>query len=487
MQKENLTYHGTFEVDGHSFWGQLSLAGSRTQLVMRTEERLIKSDLPATIHGRSHDFKLVSCIQCVGGKFPIEAWGQDGRTSTSWNIQPHQILIGNKHFNPVTDRIRKAWFSTPDIYHLFDDMDSYGIVFRPSPEQVSVIPKTIGNRQVPHGPRPILTYFAGRTELLNAQLAFGKFSVVSSAGPNSSSRGVKIDAKIWIQLEFNEPAELELCLGRIRAIAQFLSIIAGRSQGVEGLHVEKNDADEKPLPIDVYWVLGPRQSEEEQHEPSWHDIPLDGIRWPDEFTRVIEKWFDSDDLKPARARLYSCLDAGSHFTPDRLVAAANLFDLSIGTATEEISRELAQAKQECLRILKAVPCSDDRDGAIQALHRIGSLTLLKKVLTRANILRGHFQMGDLDKILKQAILFRNYFVHGPSDTRFKYEVVEPHRIFLTETLEFVFAAAELIECGWEGRSWHLRPHTGDHWFTRYLSDYDEASRSLLAALDNAKK
>lgn len=487
MQKEDSTYHGTFQVHGHDIWGQIKLAGPQTHLTMRTEECAINPYAPTTIHGRLHDFRLVSCLQCVGGEYPAEAWGQNGATSTSWNIQPHQVLIGPKHFEPTTDRVRKAWFSTPDIYHIFDDMDSYGIVFKPSTQQQSIIPQAIGNRLVPLGPSPVLAYFAGRTSLLTSQLAFGKFNVLSSVGRNASSRGVTIDAKIWLQLEFNEPVDLELCLERIRAIGQFLSIIAGRSQGIERLHIEMDGDDDKSLPIDVHWVLGPRQSEEEQYEPSWHDIPLDGVRRPEEFTKVIQKWFDSDEQKPARARLYSCLEAGSSFTPDRLVAAANLFDLSIGSSPEEISPELAQAKEECLRILRATPRSDDRDGAIQALHRIGSLTLAKKILARAELLRGHFQMADLDKVLKQAILFRNYFVHGSSDTRFKYEVVEPYHVFLTETLEFVFAAADLIECGWAGGIWYSRPHTANHWFTRYLSDYDRASRALLAALDKDKR
>jgi hypothetical protein len=121
-----------------------------------------------------------------------------------------------------------------------------------------------------------------------------------------------------------------------------------------------------------------------------------------------------------------------------------------------------------------------------ALSRIGTQTLMKKVLFRATVLRGHIHLEYLDKVLRQAILCRNYFVHGSDDKRFNYDVVKNYTPFLTETLEFVFAAAELIECGWGAREWRSRPHTGYHWFSRFVSDYPQAYQELLSDLDQAK-
>jgi len=58
--------------------------------------------------------------------------------------------------------------------------------------------------------------------------------------------------------------------------------------------------------------------------------------------------------------------------------------------------------------------------------------------------------------------------------------------FLTETLEFIFAAAELIECGWAGSHWRQRPHTGYHWFSRFFADYENGQKNLLRELERAK-
>lgn len=405
----------------------------------------------------------------------------------SWNIFPHQILIGNSYFDPTVNRIRKVWFSTGDIYKIFDDFDSFGIVFSPSTVEQAVIPKMIGKREIPFGSKPKLAYFAGRTKFLSTQLPFGKFEVLNSTLHSTSSRDARIEAHIWLQLEFEQPTDLKFCLQRVREIGQFLSIVAGRSQGIERLQIEVDGEVNGTLPLDVHWILGPQQSDEEQYMPSWFDMPLDGVRQSEEFASVIQKWFTLDTHKAARVTLYSCLKDGNSFTPYRLVAAANLFDLTSMDSSSAISPELEQAKQECLKILQSAPPSYDRDSAIQGIQRIGSLTLLKKILSRAQVLHGHFLLPDLDKILRQAVLFRNYFVHGPGDTRFKFAIVEPHRIFLTKTLEFVFTAAELIECGWAASSWHSRGHTDHHWFTRYLSDYERASQSLLDALEQKKK
>jgi len=171
---------------------------------------------------------------------------------------------------------------------------------------------------------------------------------------------------------------------------------------------------------------------------------------------------------------------------ENVVAAANLFDLTSSLTPTEVPPELAKVRDECLRAFKDLPRTDERDSAIMALSRIGTQTLMKKVRSRATALQGHFHLKELDGVLRQAILCRNYFVHGSDDKRFNYDAVKSHMPFLTETLEFVFAAAELIECGWAARDWQHRPHTSHHWFRRFISDYPQACQELLSDLDRAK-
>jgi hypothetical protein len=487
MLEEKVGHQGNFQLHGLDVWGELILAGEGTQLILRTEMKTAQSSTPKVIHGQLHDFTVVSCIDCVGDDVPTLSWGGNGKNTSSWNVFPHQVVFGRSYFNPNEDRIRRVWFSTGDIHRIFDDFDSFGTLVSAAGQLEALLPRTIGNRNVPIGPNPSFVYFAGRSILLEASLSFGKLEVQHWPLAQSDSNGARITTQLVIRVEFEHSVNLEECLSKLSSIGQFLSLVAGRAQGIEKVQFEIESRDSKELPLSLYWSLRPQQANGQNLDiPSWRDIPLDGVRRADEFRQVIERWFSSNEHSVARARLHSCREAGNRFDVDRLVAAANLFDHTNALTSNEVPPELAKVRDDCLRALRELPRCDDRNSAIQALTRIGTPTLMKKVLSRAAMLRGHFYLEDLEMVLRQAILCRNYFVHGPSDKRFNYDVVKSHTTFLTEVLEFVFAAAELIECGWVARDWQTRHHTGHHWFSRFISDYSQAKKELLSDLDKAK-
>lgn len=488
MVDEKVRRHGTFRLHGLEVWGELILSGENSQLRLRTEEGPTNWSAPEVMHGRLHDSELVSCIHCVGESTTTRVWDGADQSSRSWSLFPHQVLSGRSYFDPCQDRIGKVWFSTDDIYRIFDDFDSFGILAHPDIQLQSSVPQMIGDRQVPIGPEPHMVYFAGRSKLLGAQLSFGKFEVQHWLSSQSNSQGARITTQIRVQVEFESALTLNDCLGKVASIGQFLSLVAGRAQGIENLQVAVDGRDSHEPPLSVHWSLGPRQiSGQELNTPSWIDMPLDGIRRADEFRQVIERWFSSNEHAVARARLYSCRQSDNQFDIDRLVKAANMFDLANHLTPAKVANDLANVRDKCISALRTLPSSDDRDSAIRELKRIGAPTLTSKVLSRAAMLRGHFHLEDLDKMLRQAVLCRNYFVHGPGDKRFNYAAVQGYTPFLTETLEFVFAAAELIECGWAAGDWRLHPHTGHHWFSRFTSDYRILSQELLSDLKRTKK
>lgn len=483
MLEENVGHHGTFGLHGLEVWGELTFSGANTQLRLRTEGQPAKLSAPEVIYGRLHDFTLVSCVHCVGGRMPTQAWNGAGKSSLSWSVFPHQILRGRSHFNPCQARIRKVWFSTGDIYRIFDDFDSFGTLAGPAIQLQTSLPWMIGDRRVPIGPEPRVVYFAGRCTLLEASLSFGRLEVQHWPLANANSQGARITTQMRVQVEFEPTVSLQECLEKVGSIGQFLSLVAGRSQGIENVQIAADGHDSEESPLSVHWSLAPPQANgQELDTPSWIDMPLDGVRRAGEFKHVVEQWFSSNEHALARARLHSCRAAGNHFDVDRLVAAANMFDLTDAFTPSEIPPSLAKVRDESLRALRALPRSDDRDSAIMALSRIGAPTLMKKVLSRAAVLRGHFDLKDLDKVLRQAIKCRNFFVHGSGDKGFNFTVVQSHKWFLTETLEFVFAAAALIECGWAAGDWRLQNHTGHHWFSRFIADYELSSQDLLSDL-----
>lgn len=488
MLQEKVIHYGTFQLHEFEVSGELNFSGMNTCLKLRTEQELPECRIPGVIYGRLHDFSLVSCVHCVGSDEPTRVNGAKGHMSLSWSVFPHLVLSGQSYFDPEKDRISKVWFSTGDIYRIFDDFDSFGRIVNPSYELHTLLPRTIGDRQIPIGIDARFVYFAGRCTLLEASLPFGKLIVQNFPLTQTDSHGARIAAQIRLQVEFDTPVDIKECLSKVASIGQFLSLVAGRSQSIENVYVEMPGGhDNNDLPLSLYSSIGPQQANGQEIEtPSWHDMPLDGVRRADEFRQVIEAWFNSNKHATARARLYQCRNAGNRYDTDRLIAAANMFDLTNNLPLQEIPYDLESVRKDCIVALKALPRSDDRDSAIMALSRIGAPTLMKKVLFRAEVVRRHFPLDNLDKVLRQAVKSRNYFVHGPGDNGFKHAVVVNYTSFLTDTLEFVFAVAELIECGWIVHDWRFRPRTGHHWFSRFIYDYEQESQDLLLRLEKTK-
>ena len=307
-------YHGTFNLHDVDVWGELTLAGLDTQLRLRTERRPSHPHVPETLHGRLHNLTAISCVKCVVGSMREQLGNHDGLKAWSWTVQPHQVLLGNAHFDPEKDRIRRAWFATTDTCHLFDDADAFCSVWKPTQELLDLLPMTVGERPMPRGPEPRIVFFGGRLDLLDIDLPFGRLNV-SHWPPicDTNTGGARIETKIAIELAFDEPVQLETCLRHVSQINQFFSLVAGRSQELTFLQVESDGNAKDNRPLEVHWLNGPKfDPGPHLHAPHRNDLPLDGVRRAPEFKRVMERWFETHDAHgSARMRLHSCRRIGN--------------------------------------------------------------------------------------------------------------------------------------------------------------------------------
>lgn len=144
--------------------------------------------------------------------------------------------------------------------------------------------------------------------------------------------------------------------------------------------------------------------------------------------------------------------------------------------------ELVEAQTQCRAIFQNL-CGIERDSVMMALGRMGEPSLPKKVLHRVNIVVRHLghKFPELALVAKTAVKCRNYFVHGGSGD-FNYVAIEPLMSFLTDALEFIFAASDLIEAGWDANSWSSKLQGGGHNFTRFRMGYNKNLAELKAAL-----
>jgi hypothetical protein len=274
------------------------------------------------------------------------------------------------------------------------------------------------------------------------------------------------------------------------ALTRFFEMAAGRRQEVQDVCLTTTTPTAEPWQVlDVHWsyavkVAGKSAS---QHKPHPGDVPLDPIHRPDEFSAVLKNWLERESgWRVPRIRYLDCLRKGNRYDTDRLVAAANMFDILPPEALPKSSglpADLEATQAACLELLRKHAAGPDRDSALSALGRMGKFSLTKKVLHRATMIAEGFgpNYSGLSLAASTAVKCRNYFVHG-SSSGFDYAKVEHLTPFLTDALEFVFSASDFIEAGWDASRWNTQSHGWGHNFARFRSGLNAGLNELKQAL-----
>jgi len=226
--------------------------------------------------------------------------------------------------------------------------------------------------------------------------------------------------------------------------------------------------------LNLEWCLSPQGPAESDFPPHRFALPLNPLQRPDECSLVLAGWFARDETwRWPRGRFVEGLQQGRHYSADRLVAAANMFDLlpdSAYSPPETLDPKVGEAVARAKAMFRDLPDSIERSSVLGTLGRLGKLSLPKKLIQRGYIVLSHFgaRLPSLQKVLKAAILCRNHLVHG-SD--FDLDAVDPYIDLMTDSLEFVFIASDLIELGWQAAEWAKGPGSGGHRFADFLHTY----------------
>ena len=113
--------------------------------------------------------------------------------------------------------------------------------------------------------------------------------------------------------------------------------------------------------------------------------------------------------------------------------------------------------------------------------RIGNPSLRDIISHRAGLITAELsqELPEMDLVVRQAVLARNRYVHG-SKGDFDYDKHPGLRIFLIDTLEFIFLASELVDTGWDIKRWASEIGCATHPLSRYLLGYSENPSSVAA-------
>lgn len=480
---------GTYTLPGgQNAVGELQLNGSNTLLKLHSDVALARIDDSSCLKGVAFAGECLTLVDCHS-----PGTGQtnfkDAPTRYHADVFPHHVVIGRRHFEPTQLCISAIHFTTTDLATLFYDFDAFSTVIDAKAIIDVVLHERRQMRPVEAGDWPQVLYFTGKDCVVEVPTAIGKVSVhhrprFNMGGPT----GVFIKNRIVVSIKPDQPVAFYDAVNAMHDVACFLSMAAGRAQGIDHISVTTTEVvDDIPQMLTIHPSYRWKPSDKsKQSEPQPGDVPLDPIQHRAEFDSVLANWIGRHNgWRVARWRYLECLRKANRYGPERLVAAANMFDILPTEAVPDVAempRNLAAARNTCVAILRNHPPGIDRNSALSALGRLGQPSLPKKVAHRILIVESKLggQLPDLLFVGGVAVKCRNFFVHGSSGD-IAFQKLERFVPFLTDALEFIFAASDFIEAGWNAQRWNSEPKGWGHNFARFRGDYSLAVAELRRA------
>ena len=461
--------------------GNLSLDGPRTSLYLWDKEFFhIEESTEKTLTGVLNDLRKVSLINCWTNGPGTRT--RKGDSLNYYDIHPQYVIFGDQHIANTDKTITEVSFLIDDATTLFYDYESFSLVRKPLPIMQKIIETDNSYYKASTGEYPIISYYTGKMEIFSSETVVGKVSAhhspsYSMGGPN----GITIGNKIRVNIEFSQPVVFEEVVDRMWRVLRFLELTVGRVQNLLEFTFDVEVGREIPEFFEVYPCMYTKHTRSEGvfEQPHPGDVLINAVKDPNGFSDVLAAWLErsSDSCwQDARWRFFRFFEKQRNYDLDRLISAANIFDIFPDMSSlkaEALPKELNDAKEECREKFKSLPQSEHRDSILNALARVGKPTLKQKIKARSKFLTEKIgdELPDLHKVTSEAVNCRNYYVHGNDNPKINYNNNSDVVCFLTDTLEFVFAASDLVEAGWDIEGFSKTGSHMNHPLGRYLCGY----------------
>lgn len=472
----------TEQCSDREIYGELTIAGENSLLYLRDNEYFNTFVINNPyITGILNDLKKVTLINCIPKVYNGTRSFYNERYHFA-EIFPHFILTGNFHLNPLEKKISEVSFIINDATSLFYDFDVFSCLIdaKPHIKQIVDANTKIHGRNIPIGPDPVIFYYSGKTNIFLAKTIIGEISAFHAPSYNlGGPSGVSLDNNIYLKIKFKEYCTFDEAINHTMTILRFMGIIIGRPQTLQSFNLSIESDDANPKILNIYQCMPlkyNRRKDERNSSPG--EVLIEASSKPDEFSTVLCNWLENNNSwNDARLRFYNSFSETT-YSIDRLIGSSNMFDILPETAFPpdvSLPDNILNAKDECLKIFKELPNSPERDSILNALGRIGKPSLKNKIRHRNKIIIDNLgdTFSDLNLITDEAVNCRNYYVHG-SKSKIDYSNEKGIEVFLTNTLEFVFAISDLIETGWDPTDWKSSGSSGSHPYGNYLVSYNES-------------
>lgn len=446
------------------------------------------------INGVLDNGEKVSLITCT----IIDSNNAWSSTNTFINCKffPHYIILGHDYLCSSDEVIIGVSLKVDDEYTIFDYNNLIRTSFIKSNqlEELNYL-KMSDEVKFPKKNDLTIVCLADGLEIFSVDTIIGRISVYNGStikhdysGRNST--GIYMGRNVSINIKFINSLNIDKMCENIDKILRFIEIISGRPQNLLKIKIAIQENELKQLSVYLNTYPG-RTKHSENPNPSHRDVLINAANKPDQFASLIFAWLerDQDEIwRIARHRFSDVWNKQGNYDPDRIVAAANMFDLlprSIFPQEIELPREFTDAVQKSKEIFKKLPNSPQRDSILTYLGQIKKPSLKQKIRYRSQIIKTVIK-NDLEKVdyvIDEAVELRHFYVHGdkPDGRRKKLIQFTP---FLTNTLEFVFCVSDLIELGWDFLSWYRKSKSKTHPLSIYIHyEYPSQWRKFLTYLE----
>ena len=487
---------GKFWLHGECYFGVLLLAGKNSKLRLFSDKQFPSvPDAYRTVTGELFDGRSVSVLDCVlqdirnTSMQAPEPQGERHVKSVA-TMFPHYVCLGNRTLSESDVSISNISFFMRDALSVFYEFDDFGSVLNTEPFKEMLRRDKEKIRPLDLGDAPIIQYFTGRFELARVEIPDGV--VIASHRPIESlggPRGVRIKNKVQVSLKFFAPRHLSDALDCLSNLVRFFETTVGRSQDLNdirlGLVGEPNGVG---LELIRSFETKHRSGRRPDRRPGPRDVLLCTIEHREQLQRVLSEYARTDEeRRGARWRFRASL-VRQGYSIDRIVAAANMFDIFPEAAypRTELPDEVASAAKLADQLFRPLPESPERASILVALKKLGDRTLKQKVRFRAQSTGLDELFPGLLEILDDAVDCRNHYVHG-FKPKFDYDANFDAVCLFTNALEFVFGASDFIDCGWDIHSWKAGRPQDEHPFGSFIINYREQRDRYIASRKRLKQ
>ena len=401
------------------------------------------------VKGTLDDLKKVSLINCLAlSSSPHLAEKSVHKAS----FFPHYVVFGDQHISHEEEAVTGVSFILEDADILFHDPEVFGEV-ETSGESLnagnarSLVEQTILSKKtdsdIPVG-KSVLLYYTGSNCIFEMDTSSEKISAERNALNFKLHRtisGVKMDNEVSVMLKFDSPVTFAMAVDRASRVLQFLELLIGRSQNIIKFIIYK----EPEQGFQVYGSGFPKYERSENgSKPSFSDILIKPAREPERFSHILRNWLERDKKRRfVRSWFFNYFAKSRPYDIPRIVLGSDIFNH-----------------------LHDVPGSSG-----SPIEKISHCT--KRIVEEIED-----ELRGLETVAERARVCRNYYVHAEyhekDSIRADYDRNPGFRVFLTNTLEFIFVVSDLIESGWDVKTWwKTNGSSSYHPVGRYLRDYKE--------------